>query len=322
MTDVFDEISDDLRREKLNQFWKENGSWIIGGALGAVLLTGVMTAWRTWEYSRDAAADDTACPPDRLRRLVPRRKASPAQERQESRYDGAVHGGGCLSGAASGKRQSPRALQSHRQRRPARSQTWRDLARIHSLSLRLDKDLPEALAKELAGLSGDKDVWRYTAREMEALLEARQGHMQKRRRPCWPAIMADPFAPRRTCSNAPYPLCANSISPMQNPGGKILKQNAVLKRNTIMKNKLSLFIILPALLLLGACSTFDSMFSSGDDKPPLKGERISIPQLQTQLVANPAVQRHPGRPAGHLDQCLLAAGRRVSEPCDGAARAR
>lgn len=59
-----------------------------------------------------------------------------------------------------------------------------------------------------------------------------------------------------------------------------------------MKNKLSRFIILPALLLLGACSTFDNMFTS-DDKPPLKGERISILQLQTQLVPNPAVQQTP-----------------------------
>jgi outer membrane protein assembly factor BamB len=59
-----------------------------------------------------------------------------------------------------------------------------------------------------------------------------------------------------------------------------------------MKNKLSLFILLPALLLLGACSTFDKMFTD-DDKPPLKGERISILQLQTQLVPNPAVQQTP-----------------------------
>ncbi len=47
MTEIFDEISDDLRSEKLNQFWKENGAWIIGGALGAVLLTGSLTLWRT-----------------------------------------------------------------------------------------------------------------------------------------------------------------------------------------------------------------------------------------------------------------------------------
>ncbi len=60
-----------------------------------------------------------------------------------------------------------------------------------------------------------------------------------------------------------------------------------------MKNKLSLLIVVPALLLLGACSTFDTMFTSGDDKPPLKGERISILQLQTQLVANPAIQQTP-----------------------------
>ncbi len=72
--------------------------------------------------------------------------------------------------------------------------TWRDLARIHSISLRLDKDPPDALAKELADLSGDKDVWRYTAREMEALLAARQGQMQHAA-DILAGITADPQAP-------------------------------------------------------------------------------------------------------------------------------
>ncbi len=60
-----------------------------------------------------------------------------------------------------------------------------------------------------------------------------------------------------------------------------------------MKSKLSHLIILPALLLLGACSTFDKIFTSDDDKPPLKGERISILQLQTQLVPKPELLQTP-----------------------------
>jgi outer membrane protein assembly factor BamB len=60
-----------------------------------------------------------------------------------------------------------------------------------------------------------------------------------------------------------------------------------------MKNKLPSLIILPALLLLGACSSMDGWFSSSDDLPPLKGERISILQLQTQLVPNTALQQTP-----------------------------
>ena len=60
-----------------------------------------------------------------------------------------------------------------------------------------------------------------------------------------------------------------------------------------MKNKLLLFIILPAMLLLGACAKFDSMFTSSDDKPPLKGERISILQLQKELVPKPELQQTP-----------------------------
>ena len=60
-----------------------------------------------------------------------------------------------------------------------------------------------------------------------------------------------------------------------------------------MKNKLTLSIIIPVLLLLGACSSMDSLFTSKDDQAPLKGTRISILQLQTQLVPNPTLQQTP-----------------------------
>lgn len=191
MTDVFDEISDDLRREKLNQFWKENGSWIIGGAIGAVLLTGALTLWRQWEYQHNASATTE------LTRLV---TAGDLQKLEGFATTGdknhAMMARFLAADAHLQKNEKDKAiaLYSEIAGTYGLDKTWRDLARVRSISLRLDKDPPEALEKELSDLTGDNNVWRYTAREMEALLAARQGKMQHAA-DLMARITADPQAP-------------------------------------------------------------------------------------------------------------------------------
>ncbi len=176
MADVFDEISDDLRREKLNQFWKENGPWIIGGAIGAVLLTGALSFWRQWEYSRDVKA--TA----EMTHLVtasdlPKLEAFAAQTDKNHAMIARFMAAG--THLQRNEKDQAVALYDAIANTSGIDKVWRDLARVSSISQRLDKGAPDALEKELAALSGDKDTWRYTARELEALLAARQNQMQK-----------------------------------------------------------------------------------------------------------------------------------------------
>jgi hypothetical protein len=191
MTDVFDEISDDLRREKLNQFWKENGAWIIGGAIGAVLLTGALTFWRQHESARDAEATT------QLTRVVEAANVTGLESfAATADKNHAMMARFLAADAYLEQKQTDKALALYNAiaSTSGLDETWRDLARIHSISLRLDKDPPDALAKELSALSGDKDVWRYGAREMQALLAARQGQMQTAA-DILARITADPEAP-------------------------------------------------------------------------------------------------------------------------------
>jgi hypothetical protein len=191
MSDVFDEISDDLRQQKLNQFWKENGSWIIGGAIGAVLLTGALTLWREHTLARNT---------EQTTQVVTLEKAGDLTKLDtfagSADKDHAMMARFAEADAYIAKKQNDKALAVYDTiaNTSGLDKTWRDLARLHSVSLRLDKDPPEALAKELATLDGDKDVWRYSAREMEALLAARQGQMQKAAS-LLSAIAGDPTVP-------------------------------------------------------------------------------------------------------------------------------
>lgn len=58
MSDLLQEIDEAVRRDKAAKFWKENGSYIIGGAVALVVLTGVFTGWNTWKMKQDMAQTD------------------------------------------------------------------------------------------------------------------------------------------------------------------------------------------------------------------------------------------------------------------------
>jgi hypothetical protein len=191
MTDIFDEISDDLRQQKLNQFWKENGAWIIGGAIGAVLLTAGLSAWREYAHNRDLK---------QTTQLVRLQKTADLPKLESFAADtGKNHAMMARFAQADAyltQKEKDKALATYNTiaNTSGLDKPWRDLARLHSITLRLDKDAPEALAKELSALAGDDGVWRYSAREMEALLAARQGQMQKAAE-ILTQLSADPQAP-------------------------------------------------------------------------------------------------------------------------------
>jgi len=196
MTDIFDEINDDLRHEKLRQFWKENGSWIIGCAVGTILLTGAQAFWRQWEYKHDVATTVE------LIRLVD--DPSGLENFAETGdNDHAMIARFAAAGAhlKQGEKDKAIALYDTIAKTSGIDMILRDLASVLSISQRLDKDSPDKLWKELAVLSGDDGAWRYTAWELEALLAARQENLQKAI-DALARITSDPLAPSSSRARA------------------------------------------------------------------------------------------------------------------------
>lgn len=172
MTDVFEEIAEDLRREKLNQFWKENGSWIVGGILLAVVMTGALSFWRQWEYTRDAKATAeltrVAALSDNAA-LETFAKDAPADQAMMARFIAAS------SYLSHGQKDKAIAAYDAIASATGTDKTYRHLAKIYSISLRADGGDAAALRKELAPLLSGKAVWRYSALELDALLAFRAG---------------------------------------------------------------------------------------------------------------------------------------------------
>jgi hypothetical protein len=58
MTDIFDEVGEDLRRERMKRLWQSYGTWIIAAAVLIVLATAGWRGWETWQQGKANAAGD------------------------------------------------------------------------------------------------------------------------------------------------------------------------------------------------------------------------------------------------------------------------
>ena len=72
---IFQEIQEDLDRQRLEALWKRYGSWVLVGMFAIVLGTALWTAWHSWHSERDqiattALADLLSFPkPDNARQI-------------------------------------------------------------------------------------------------------------------------------------------------------------------------------------------------------------------------------------------------------------
>ena len=51
MADLFAEVDEMMRQERLSKFWKENGNYIIAFVAGTILMTGILSGYNAWDQS-------------------------------------------------------------------------------------------------------------------------------------------------------------------------------------------------------------------------------------------------------------------------------
>lgn len=174
MSDILNEIEDDLRRQKMNEFWQENRNWIIGGIILAIVSTAALTFWRSYEYNKNvestAALMSVAAQPD-VEALTGFANEADADHAAMAQFMAAsLH-------LQKGESQQAIALYDKIASTSGVAREFRDLASLYSIGQRLSADEPAKLHRELAPLAKDKNPWRFSAREMQALLYAREGKM-------------------------------------------------------------------------------------------------------------------------------------------------
>lgn len=173
MSDLMNEIDEELRQEKLRAFWKENGAWIIGGIFLAVVLTGGMGYWRNHQAGKEIAASQQL-----IAAAEEGNKEALSALATDTKGAHAGFAGLISAGMYAREGQTQRAVELYDQVAAMRGlpDTYRDLATLLSASHKLDSGDPAALHKALDKLAR-KSTWRYSALEMQALLYAREGKM-------------------------------------------------------------------------------------------------------------------------------------------------
>jgi hypothetical protein len=178
MSDLLDEVSEELRRKRLEAFWQENGAWIVAGVILSILCTAGLSFWRAHEYKADMAqttqlltVEDTAGKdlPQALEKFAAAAGKNHAVVARLSAA--AVY-------AQRGEQDKAVAIYKEIENTGGIDRALRDLATVLRLQRELDKGDPATLRRELEPLTRKNAVWRYTALEMLALLDAREGDMK------------------------------------------------------------------------------------------------------------------------------------------------
>ncbi len=184
MSDIFREVDEDLRRDRAEHLFKKYGGAMIAAVVLIVAGTGGYSFWRHWQAQKkeeQTAALVTAI-------------AQSAQGPEKGVEALAAFAGSANPSLAAIAQFNAAALMI-RQGKPAEAATvydgiagngsvpaeYRDLATLMAVMQRTDGDDPAQLTAKLQPLTADGSPWRFTARELTAVLAVRAGDTEKAR---------------------------------------------------------------------------------------------------------------------------------------------
>jgi hypothetical protein len=204
VTDIFNEVDEEVRREQLKKIWQRYGNYIIAGCL--LVIVGV-AGWRgyVWMQSKHAAESGAA-----FEQAVALAASGKTQEAEAAFAKlGADGTGGYrvlsqLREAAELAQTDPKAaIRAYDQIAADRGagQTIQDLATLRAGYLLVDGTSYADLRNRLEPLTGPERPFRYSARELLALSAWKQGDVSAAKQ--WTdAIIGDPQTPAGARSRA------------------------------------------------------------------------------------------------------------------------
>lgn len=184
MSDIFREVDEDLRRDRMEGLFKRYGGIALAGALALIAATGGYTAWRNWKQSQ--SQQETAALVAAISQAGQgAEKGVEALAAFAGKADSGMAALAQLNAAAllarEGKKAEAVAVYDKIAGNSGVNPVYRDLATLLSVMHQLDSGEPGPLQARLQPLSADSSPWRFSAREMTAVLAARAGDKDKAR---------------------------------------------------------------------------------------------------------------------------------------------
>ncbi|MBI3708142.1 MAG: tetratricopeptide repeat protein [Proteobacteria bacterium] len=198
MADIFDEVEEDVRRDRALELWKKYGNYVVGAAVLVVAATAGFTGWRDWdrrqaeaETARFLAATQLAVQGDSsgaasaFAAIVRDGRAGYALLARF--HEAALK---AKSDDAAGAAAMYRAIAAAN----AADLDMRNVARLLAALHSVETSDAAAIERELAPLAGSDHPWRHLALEITAIAAARAGDVAKARE-LYTKIADDPAAP-------------------------------------------------------------------------------------------------------------------------------
>ncbi len=203
MTDIFDEVGEDLRRERLNRFWKSYGGVVIALAVLIVLGTAV---WRGWVYYSEQQA---AAAGDAYSAAIAKAADGDANAAAESLlafssdapkgYAALARFRAATAKAVAGETETAIAAFDTLSKDATIAKEMRDLAALRAAMIAVDKEDLAAVKARLAAYDSDISPWRFSARELIALA-AVKAQAWDEARAMLDKLKADPSTPQDVAS--------------------------------------------------------------------------------------------------------------------------
>lgn len=211
MADIFREVDEDIRRERYAKLWKAYGRYVIGAAVAVVIVTAATIGWR--EYTRGQREADGA------------RFAAALELAREGNSTGAAAAFAEFAEGAGGEYAALAQLQAaanlliagdvdgaidtYDRLAADRSadRILRDLGALLAVIHSFDRTDTAELTQRIEPLLGNDNPWRFSARELRALIAYKAGNIAEAR-DGFAALVDDTGAPQGVRSRSAELLAA------------------------------------------------------------------------------------------------------------------
>jgi len=173
---LFREVDEEVRQEQYKKIWKQYGSYFTAMAVLVVVLVAGFKGWQYWQLSQSEKAARVFA--DAVTKLEEGKTADADAAFAAIDHTGYAKLGNLRRAAAldgQGKKDEAVALYDTLANDQNNEQSIRDLARIRSGYILVDKQAPAELISRLGAFDNEQSPWRGLAREIFALAAYRTG---------------------------------------------------------------------------------------------------------------------------------------------------
>jgi len=198
LADIFQEVDEELRRDKAAEVWTRYGRYIIAAAVFIVAATASYVGWKQYRLQQQTAYGERFA---LALTLIQEKKPADALEALGGLADDAGAGIGTLARfraaavmAGEGDRAGAVAIYDAVSKDGAADPLYARLADLYYVMTTLETGDPDALTARLEPLLAADSPWRFSARELSALIALRKGDTEQARA-SYTALADDPKTP-------------------------------------------------------------------------------------------------------------------------------